>query len=78
MNDLLERITTDPAVMTGRPCIRGLRITAANVLRLLSAGNSVERILKAYPDLESADIDACLAYAALRVDEREYSFAIAA
>jgi uncharacterized protein (DUF433 family) len=66
-----ERITVDPAVMTGRPCIRGLRVTVANVLRLLAAGHSRERILTAYPYLENEDIDACLSYAAFRVDERE-------
>lgn len=77
MDDLLRRITIDPRVMTGRPCIRGLRITVANVLRLLSVGHSHERILKAYPDIEAADIDACLAFAAMRVDEREIEFAAA-
>lgn len=77
-NELLNRITIDPRVMTGRPCIRGMRITAANVLRLLSNGHSHERILKAYPDLEDADIDACLAFAAMRVDEREIEFATTA
>ncbi len=77
-NELLNRITIDPRVMTGRPCIRGMRITVANVLRLLSAGHSHERILQAYPGLEDADIDACLAFAAMRVDEREIEFATAA
>jgi len=77
MDDLLRRITIDPRVMTGRPCIRGMRITVANVLRLLSVGHSHERILKAYPDIEAADIDACLAFAAMRVDEREIEFAAA-
>ncbi len=77
MDDLLRRITIDPRVMTGRPCIRGMRITVANVLRLLSVGHSHERILKAYPDIEAADIDACLAFAAMRVDERDIEFAAA-
>lgn len=66
-----ERITIDPAVMTGKPCIRGMRVTVANVLRLLASGHSRERILAAYPYLESADVDACLQYAALRVDDEE-------
>jgi uncharacterized protein (DUF433 family) len=51
MNDL-ERITVDPGVMSGRPCIRGLRVTVSNILRLLAADHSHERILKAYPYLE--------------------------
>jgi uncharacterized protein (DUF433 family) len=62
MSDLLARITIDPAQMHGRPCIRGLRITVADVLGLLSAGQSREAILQEYPYLESADIDAITAY----------------
>jgi uncharacterized protein (DUF433 family) len=56
----LERITVNPAVMSGKPCIRGLRVTVANVLRLLAAGHTPQRILAAYPYLEPADIEACL------------------
>lgn len=67
----IDRITVNPKVMSGQPCIRGLRVTVANVLRLLASGNSRERILEAHPYLEPADIDACLAYAALRVSEEE-------
>ncbi len=67
----LERITLDPTVMGGKPCIRGLRVTVGNVLGLLASGTSRERILKAYPYLEDADIDAALAYAAWRLEERE-------
>jgi uncharacterized protein (DUF433 family) len=67
----LERITLDPAVMSGKPCIRGLRVTVANVLRQLANQRTVPQILEAYPYLESADIDACLGYAALRVDDEE-------
>jgi len=68
MSDLLERITIDPERMHGRPCIRGLRITVADVLSLLSAGDTREQILADYPYLESADIDAALAYAASLAD----------
>ena len=50
--------------MGGRPCIRGLRITVAMVLNLMASGASRERILEAYPQLEPADIEAALAYAA--------------
>jgi uncharacterized protein (DUF433 family) len=50
--------------MHGRPCIRGLRITVADILGMLSAGQSREEILADYPYLESADIDAVLAFAA--------------
>jgi uncharacterized protein (DUF433 family) len=64
MTDLLKRITTDFDQMHGRPCIRGLRITVAHILGLMSAGQSRETILEEYPYLEGADIDAVLACAA--------------
>ena len=73
----IERVTMNAKVMSGQPCIRGLRVTVANVLRLLAAGNSRERVLQAYPYLESADIDACLQYAALRVSEEEVNLTAA-
>ncbi len=59
-----ERITVDPAICGGRPCIRGMRIRVSDVLGLLAAGEKRVQILKDYPYLESADIDASLAYAA--------------
>ncbi|MCE2837549.1 MAG: DUF433 domain-containing protein [Cyanobium sp. 49614_E6] len=65
------RISHDPAVMGGKPCIRGLRITVGTVVGLIASGNSRERILQAYPQLEAADIDEALAYAAWRLEERE-------
>jgi uncharacterized protein (DUF433 family) len=66
-----ERISHDPAVMGGKPCIRGLRVTVGMLLGLLASGQSRERILAAYPYLEPGDIDAALAYAAWRMEERE-------
>lgn len=65
------RITHDPAVMGGKPCIRGMRITVGTVVGLLASGEPRERILLAYPQLESADLDEALAYAAWRLQERE-------
>jgi uncharacterized protein (DUF433 family) len=62
------RITIDPAVMSGKPCIRGLRVTVANVLRQLANHRTPAEILASYPYLEAEDIDACLAYDAV-VDE---------
>jgi uncharacterized protein (DUF433 family) len=67
----IDRITHDPAVMGGKPCIRGLRVTVGTILGLLAAGKSRERILEAYPYLEPQDLDAALAYAAWRMEERE-------
>lgn len=67
----LERITFDPDVMGGKPCIRGLRVTVGTVLGLLAAGHSEERILEAYPYLEPEDIREALEYATWRVEEQE-------
>jgi len=71
MNEWLKRITVNPRQMGGRPCIRGIRITVANILRQLAAGYSHERILQAYPELEPADIEACMQYAVMLADDRE-------
>jgi len=73
----IDRITFDPAVMGGKPCIRGQRVTVATVLGLLAAGRSREEILQAYPYLEAGDIAQCLAYAAWRMEERDVPLAIA-
>lgn len=63
-DDPLTRITVDPAVMSGRPCIRGVRVTVGTVLSLLAAGHSHARVLEAYPYLEEDDLRAALAWAA--------------
>jgi uncharacterized protein (DUF433 family) len=60
----LTRITIDPAICTGKPCIRGLRFPVARLLGLLAAGESREQILASYPYLEPEDIDEALHYAA--------------
>ena len=59
-----ERITVDPNVCTGKPCIRGLRLPVSRILGLLASGETKESILKAYPYLESEDIEESLRYAA--------------
>ena len=69
--DLLARITHDPAVMGGRPCIRGLRVTVGTIVGLLASGHSVDEILNAYPYLEPDDVNAALSYAAWRSEEIE-------
>ena len=71
MAALMARITFDPHVMGGKACIRGLRMTAGTVLGLLAAGREPHEIIDAYPYLEREDIDAVLAYAAWRLEERE-------
>ncbi|HEX5315780.1 MAG TPA: DUF433 domain-containing protein [Candidatus Kapabacteria bacterium] len=69
--EAMQRITVDPNIMTGRPSIRGMRVTVATIIGLLAAGASHEEILRNYPFLEDADIDACLVYAAWRMEEYE-------
>src|SRR6266540_6230464 len=64
MATTFARITVNPEVCTGKPCIRGLRFPVSRLLGLLAAGQTREEILKAYPYLESPDIDEALAYAA--------------
>lgn len=64
------RITIDPNQMDGVPCIRGLRIPVATVLRLLAGGLSEPQILSDYPDLETEDLRQCLRFAAASVTER--------
>lgn len=66
-----ERITVDPAQMGGLPCVRGLRIPVATVLRLLAGGWTEQQIVSEYPDLEIDDIRECLRYAAAAAMERE-------
>jgi uncharacterized protein (DUF433 family) len=68
MSDLLERITINPQQCGGRPCIRGMRIRVTDVLELLAAGLTAEQVVADLPDLEPADVQAALLYAARRFD----------
>ena len=79
MNDmsLLKRITLNPEIMTGKPTIRNLRITAEQILKSLAAGIEEQELLDEYPELEPADIQAVLLYAAeLVADEKVYEMGI--
>jgi len=67
----LERITMNPTVMGGKPCIRGMRVTVGTVVGLVASGHSEDEILQLYPYLEVEDLRAALAYAAWRVEEIE-------
>jgi uncharacterized protein (DUF433 family) len=58
----VDRITLDPAVMGGKPCVRGMRVTVGMIVRLLAAGRTSDEVLAAYPYLEAADIQAALGY----------------
>ncbi len=65
---LLDRISIDPAVVHGRPAVRGTRMRVSDVLALLAAGADVAEIIEDYPYLAVEDIRACLEYAALQAD----------
>lgn len=70
MNELLERISVDPEICHGKPCVKGTRIMVAQVVQFLANGDSVEAILNAYPELTREDVQACLAFAAELTRER--------
>jgi len=69
--EALDRITTNPEVMGGKPCLRGLRVTVGTIVGLIAAGKTPEEILALYPYLENEDIRQALAYAAWRAEEIE-------
>jgi uncharacterized protein (DUF433 family) len=73
----LERITFDPAVMGGKPCIRGMRVTVGTILGLIASGTNQDEILRLYPYLEPDDITAALAYGAWRSGEWEIPLPLA-
>ena len=64
--ELLERITIDPAVRFGKPCVRGTRLSVGDVLGILSAGSTEAELLEDFPQLSHEDVLACLAFAAER------------
>jgi uncharacterized protein (DUF433 family) len=64
----MNRITTNPNQCGGKPCIRGMRIRVKDVLDMLAGGATPQEILADFPDLEAADIQACIAYAARYTD----------
>ncbi|MDR1283493.1 MAG: DUF433 domain-containing protein [Opitutaceae bacterium] len=73
----IERITVNPLIMGGKPCIKGTRVTVGTLLGLLSSGISHAEILDAYPYIKEEDIRAALEYATWRVEEVELDLKIA-
>ena len=74
MNDLFERISVDPNICHGQPCIKGTRIMVYLILELLEAGLTADQIIqKYYPQLAKQDIEACLHYAATLFRDTEYT-----
>ena len=73
----LTRITFNPEVMGGKPCIRGMRVTVGTVVGLIAFGQRVDQVLADYPYLEREDIVEARSYAAWRAEEREALLALA-
>ena len=73
----INRITINPRVMGGKPCIRGMRITVGTITGLLATGHTNEEILDFYPDLELEDIYSALAYATWRAEEQDIYLEVA-
>ena len=67
----LTRITFNPEVMGGKPCIRGMRVTVGTLVGLIATGKTLEEVLAEYPYLEREDVLQALSYAAWRAEERE-------
>ncbi len=65
----INRITIDPAVMGGKPCVRGMRVTVGMITGLVASGASFQEILELYPYLEDEDIRSALSYASWRSEE---------
>lgn len=68
MTYLMDRITVDPEMCGGRPCIRGMRIRVTDILDLLASGLSAQQVVEELPDLELADVEAALKFASGRLD----------
>lgn len=71
----LDRITFDSAVMGGKPCIRGMRVTVGMIVGMIASGHDTPEILRLYPYLEPDDIAQALSYAAWRAEETEAAIA---
>jgi len=69
--ETLDRITQDPAIMGGKPCVRSMRVTVGMIVGQIGAGHTIEKVLADYPYLEREDVLQALRYAAWRAEERE-------
>jgi len=72
---LLERISIDPNICFGKPCIKGTRVWVSLVLDLLASGQSIDAVLESYPQLKREDVLACIAYGAEMSRERYVAIA---
>jgi uncharacterized protein (DUF433 family) len=72
----LTRITFNPEIMGGKPCIRGMRVTVGTIVGLIASGKNIDEVLSEYPYLEREDVLQALSYAAWRAEEREVPLAL--
>jgi uncharacterized protein (DUF433 family) len=70
-----SRITMDPQVMGGKPCIRSMRVTVGTLVGLMASGKTIDEVLAAYPYIERQDVLEALTYAAWRAEEKELPLA---
>ena len=70
----MTRITFDPGVMGGKPCLRGMRVTVGMIVGMIAAGHTREEVLRLYPYLEAEDVQQALTYAAWRAMEKDIPF----
>lgn len=77
MNALADRITIDPEICHGKPCIRGLRYPVETMLEYLAGGDSIDEVLQEFPDLEREDLLACLEFARQALAARSQHLALA-
>ena len=70
MNTVLDRITRDPKMMNGQPCIRGMRLTVRRVLEAMATYSDRDELIKEYPELEDEDLRQALAFAAASLDDK--------
>ncbi len=66
-----ERISVDPQICSGKPCISGTRVMVTNILGMLAGGKSTNEVLEAYPELTREDVEAALEYATRIIDEEK-------
>lgn len=71
----LSRITMDPQVMGGKPCIRSMRVTVGTLVGLMASGKTIDEVLAAYPYIERQDVLEAMTYAAWRAEEKELPLA---
>ena len=76
MNGPVDRITVDPEICHGKPCVRGMRYTVESILEYLAGGDTMDEVLREFPDLERENFLACLEFARLTLTTRSLHLAV--